>query len=171
MSNWFGGGSKLPYSELKSKIRNGEVKSVTIGESEIRATPKPKEGEQGQRGATEWVAGKGDTGEELEKLLDDKGIEYRYEPGGGWFSSILPWVLILGGSLLFWMWIIRRMRPGAGVMSIGKSKAKLVAESSGMIFADVAGVDEAVDELREIVDFLASPDRFRKLGGRIPKGV
>src|SRR5262249_11843138 len=64
-----------------------------------------------------------------------------------------------------------RMRPGAGVMQIGKSKAKLVAEKTGVTFDDVAGVDEAVDELKEIVDFLARPDRFRKLGGRIAKGV
>ena len=81
---------------------------------------------------------------------------------------LLPMLLLAG----FWMLVFRRMKPGAGMMSIGRSQAKVVAEEgTGVTFADVAGVDEAKDELREIVDFLSTPEKFRKLGARIPKGV
>src|SRR5215470_10475486 len=73
---------------------------------------------------------------------------------------------------LVWFLIGRRMRPGAGMVAIRKTRAKLVAEEgTGVTFNDVAGVDEAVEELKEIVEFLAAPERFRQLGGRIPKGV
>src|SRR5262249_57530774 len=83
-------------------------------------------------------------------------------------ARVLPMALLAG----FWLLVLRRMRPGAGIMSFGRSRAKLVAEEgTGVTFADVAGVDEAVDELREIVDFLSTPEKFRRLGGRIPKGV
>src|SRR5262249_62436031 len=74
--------------------------------------------------------------------------------------------------VLVWFLIGRRMRPGAGMMAIGKTRARLVAEEgTGVTFVDVAGVDEAVEELKEIVEFLAAPERFRRLGGRIPQGV
>jgi cell division protease FtsH len=70
------------------------------------------------------------------------------------------------------MLVMRRMKPGAGMMSIGRARARVVAEEgTGVTFADVAGVDEAEDELREIVDFLSHPEKFRRLGARIPKGV
>jgi cell division protease FtsH len=161
-------GSKLPYSDLKEKIRADQVERVVIGQGEVRATPKdPAEKKKG----TTWTSGRGDA-DELEKLLDEKKVAYEYEAGGGLLASLLPWVLLFGGMILFWGWILKRMKPGAGVMSVGKSKAKLVAENkTGVTFKNVAGVDEAVEELAEIVDFLAHPEKFRKLGGRIPKGV
>ncbi len=165
LSQAFQGGSKIPYSELKAKIAAGEIKSVRIGQGEIRAEP----ADPSLRG-TIWVSGRGDT-QGLEKELDEHHVKYTYETGGGLLAVVLPWLIMVGGFLLVWGLILRRMKPGAGVMAIGKSKAKLVAEETGVTFHDVAGVDEAVDELREIVDFLASPDRFRRLGGRIPKGV
>ena len=91
---------------------------------------------------------------------------------GDFFSSLfMVWLLpmlLLGG---FWMLVFRRMKPGAGMMSIGRSRAKVVAEEgTGVTFADVAGVDEAKDELREIVDFLSSPEKFRKLGAQHSQG-
>ncbi|MFH0899655.1 MAG: AAA family ATPase, partial [Pseudomonadota bacterium] len=167
LSRAFQSGMNLPYSELKAKIAGGEVASVTIGESEIRATPKNRH-LQGRQ--TTWVTGRGDT-EELEKLLDKSEVPYTYTTGRGLLGTVLPYLLFVGIMVLFWGWLLSRMRPGAGVMAIGKSRAKLVAEETGVTFADVAGVDEAVEELREIVDFLANPERFRRLGGKIPKGV
>ena len=157
-------GTHLPYDELKAKVRAGEIESVVVGATDVRAVPK------GQKGKAAYVTGRGDT-QELEKLLDDNRVTYSYDAGGSVWMAIVPWVVLFGGMVLFWGWLLRRVKPGAGMMSIGKSKAKLVGEKTGVTFADVAGVEEAVEELREIVDYLASPERFRRLGGRIPKGV
>src|SRR5512140_1660118 len=87
------------------------------------------------------------------------------------------WLVPMGLVLLFWSFMMRRVTGGLGqgpqsVMSFGKTRAKVQAEAdTGVGFKDVAGVDEAVDELREIVEFLKTPEKFRRLGGRIPKGV
>ena len=83
-------------------------------------------------------------------------------------SWVLPMLLFCG----LWSWLLRRLSPRGGLLAIGKSKAKVyVQESTGVTFNDVAGIEEAKAELVEIVDFLRNPDRYRRLGGRIPKGV
>src|SRR5262249_9362686 len=110
---------------------------------------------------------------DLVRDLDAHHVSYTGLPESDWLGSLLfVWLLpllLLGG---FWTLILRRMRPGARMMSIGRARARLVAEEgTGVTFADVAGVDEAVEEVREIVDFLSSPGKFRELGARIPKGV
>ena len=159
-------GDSTGYDQLKDRIRAGEIEKVTIGATDVRATLKEKTDGKAQV----LVTGRGDT-EQLETLLDQHEVSYTYEVGGGLWAAILPWVILFGGMVLFWGWILRRMKPGAGMMAIGKSKAKLVGEKTGITFADVAGVEEAEDELREIVDYLAWPEKFRRLGGKIPKGV
>jgi cell division protease FtsH len=86
--------------------------------------------------------------------------------------SLLSWVLPLGFFFLVWRFAMKKMGPGMGVMSFSKSKAKIFAESdTNVSFADVAGIDEAKEELQEVVEFLSTPEKFQKLGGRIPKGV
>ncbi len=108
----------------------------------------------------------------LVKELDEHKIDYsgRYE--SKLLGSILSWVLPLGIMFLIWRFAMKKMGPGMGVMSFGKSKAKLFAENETMVtFADVAGIDEAKEELQEVVEFLKNPAKFQKLGGRIPKGV
>ena len=159
-------GDHLSYDELKAKVRAGEIANVVVGATDVRATAKTEKG----KGPTVYATGRGDT-QELEKLLDQNQVKYSYDTGGNVWMAFLPWVVIFGGMVLLWGWLLKRVRPGAGMMSIGKSKAKLVGEKTGTTFADVAGVDEAVEELREVVDYLASPERFRRLGGKIPKGV
>jgi cell division protease FtsH len=159
-------GNRITYDELKAKIRADEIEKVTIGTGDVRAAAKNQSSDR----PVAYVTGRGDT-EELERLLDKHAVTYSYDTSSGIWAAILPWVILFGGMILFWGWIFKRMRPGAGMMSIGKSKAKLVGEKTGTTFADVAGVEEAVDELREIVDYLAWPEKFRRLGGKIPKGV
>ena len=110
-------------------------------------------------------------------LWDEQGIPYSFEKETtNWMAwvltSILPWVVLLG----IWLFIMRRMQGGAGgtrgVFSFGKSRAKLQTDSQAKVtFEDVAGADEAKEELQEIIEFLKSPDRFTRLGGRIPKGA
>ena len=162
-------GARISYSDFKQKLAAGQVSEVELSKDRVRATPAdPNLAKKGER----WTAVRVDD-PDLVKELDAKHVKYSGMPDGDWFSSLfMVWLLpmlLLGG---FWLLVLRRMRPGAGVMSIGRARAKLVAEEgTGVTFADVAGVDEAVDELREIVDFLSNPQKFRAVGARIPKGV
>ena len=87
------------------------------------------------------------------------------------FSSLLAWIIPLGIFFLIWRFTLKKMGPGMGAMSFGKSKAKIFAESEIKVsFMDVAGIDEAQEELEEVVEFLSTPEKAQKLGGRIPKG-
>jgi cell division protease FtsH len=157
-----GGVASVDYSELKRRLASGEVTQVEIGKDRIVATDK-----QGGRSSAVRV-----DDPELTKELETRHIPYRGRVDSDWGSLLGMILFFFAPIVLVWFLLARRMRPGAGIMAIGKTRARLVAEEgTGVTFSDVAGVDEAVDELREIVDFLASPERFRRLGGRIPKGV
>ena len=108
----------------------------------------------------------------LIKELDEKNISYRGYYESKFLSGILAWVIPIVIFFLIWRVAMKRMGPGMGVMSFSKSKAKLFAEDETKVtFADVAGIDEAKEELQEVVEFLKNPGKFQKLGGRIPKGV
>jgi cell division protease FtsH len=104
---------------------------------------------------------------------DEAGLKYSFEPEkmnfGEIFISLLPWILMI----LFWVFMIRQMQSGQkGIFSFGKSRAKITSmDRPKNTFADAAGVEEAKAELQEIIEFLKDPEKFRKLGGKIPKGV
>ena len=109
---------------------------------------------------------------ELEKRLNEAGIRFNFD-GGPDFWEKYGFLLIMTGVLLFAvLFILRRMGGAGSPMSFSRSRGRLYAqEDLGVSFTDVAGIDEAVDEVKEIVDFLSSPDKYQRLGGRIPKGV
>src|SRR5690606_12081729 len=89
-----------------------------------------------------------------------------------WLAQAFVWLLPLGLLVLFWVWMLRRMNPTQGVLTVGKSRAKIVGEEgTGITFDDVAGVDEAKLETVEIVEFLQNPEKFASLGAKIAKGV
>jgi cell division protease FtsH len=157
----------MAYSDLKAKIAAGDAAEVQLSRDKLTVIPK-----KAQKAGERWVAYRVED-PDLVKLIEKQGVKYSGASDGDWFTNLLMvWLLPIGVVLFFWMIMFRRMRPGAGIMSIGRSRAKLVAEEgTGITFEDVAGVDEAVDELREVVEFLRSPERFRRVGGRIPKGV
>ena len=175
------GARRVPYSELKEALRTREVESVVLSQSQVRArfaapapTPEPV---RPPGPARVWVAWRVASDADLVPLLETRHIRYEGTSEGGLLSLLAVWVLPLLLVFAFWSWMLRRAASGIGqgppgLMSFGKSRARIYAEkNTGVTFADVAGVDEAADELREIVEFLRTPEKFRRLGGRIPKGV
>ncbi len=110
---------------------------------------------------------------DLVKELEAHKVAYAGKAGEGWLRSlILGWILPFAVLFAIWGFVFKRMNPSGGMMSIGKSKAKIYVEGQTKVtFQDVAGIDEALGEVTEIVDFLKNPEKFQRLGGRIPKGV
>src|SRR5512135_3265831 len=157
----------IPYGQFKQALSEGNVSNLTIGPENITGTLKGKDKKPDQQFTTIRVNDPG-----LVKELDEGKVDYsgRYE--SKFLSGILSWILPIGIMLLIWRYAMKKMGPGMGVMSFAKSKAKMFAESETRVtFVDVAGIDEAKEELQEIVEFLRNPGKFQKLGGRIPKGV
>jgi cell division protease FtsH len=157
----------IPYGQFKQYVAEGSVSKLTIGPENITGILKGKDKKPGQQFTTIRVEDPG-----LVKELDEQKVDYsgRYE--SKFLSSILSWILPIGIMLLIWRYAMKKMGPGMGVMSFSKSKAKMFAENETRVtFVDVAGIDEAKEELQEVVQFLSNPGKFQKLGGRIPKGV
>jgi cell division protease FtsH len=167
MTLWLVRGSQtgvptVDYSEFKRRLAASELREVDIAKDRLYATDR-------NGGHLQTIRVEDPN---LIRELDAKGVPYRGRVESDWGNLVGMLAFLLGPIALAWLLFARRMRPGAGVMAIGKNRARLVAEEgTGVTFADVAGADEAVEELREIVEFLATPERFRRLGGRIPKGV
>ncbi len=112
------------------------------------------------------------TEQRLDQLLADNHVPYRVADEPNPLLAYVPMLLLTGMFVLLFLVMIRRMGGAGSPMAFGRSRAKLYAqEDIDVTFDDAAGIDEAVDELREVVDFLANPQRYQRLGGRIPKGV
>jgi cell division protease FtsH len=157
----------ISYSEFKQAVRDGRVQEVTVAQDRVRGTLKAPP--QGTRPFTAVRI-------EDPKLLEDlerHGVKYRGEVASRWVGEVLGWVIPLIILVALWTFFFRRMGGAeGGVMSFARSKAKIYADDDVKVrFGDVAGVDEAEDELREIVEFLKNPKKYTSIGGRIPKGV
>ncbi len=159
----------IPYSEFQQLADQEKLSDLVVGPTRITGT------------FTEIVEGKARhfstirVEPVLARMLAEKNLTFSGQPEPGFLQQILGWLLPTLGFLILWMFVIRRMGMGqgaGGLMSIGKSKAKVFVEKDIRItFDDVAGVDEAEDELREVVAFLKDPTGYGRLGAHVPKGV
>ena len=157
----------IPYSKFKQSVAEGQVNNLVIGPDKINGKLKAKGDQAEQDFVTIRVEDPN-----LIKELDERKVSYSGLYESKLLANILSWVIPLAIFFIIWRYAMKRMGPGYGVMSFSKSKAKLFAENETKVtFADVAGIDEAKEELQEVVEFLKNPGKFQKLGGRIPKGV
>ena len=173
--NLFGNGQStmnsrtLNYSDFIQKVEENGVKSVIIDGEQLQVQTTD---------GTNWVTIKPQgeqLNENLVEMLIKKGVAVKAErqEQSGFFSILslwLPFLVLIG----IWIFFMNRMQGGGrgGAMGFGKSRAKLLTEKHGRVtFDDVAGIDEAKEELEEIVEFLRNPQKFSRLGGKIPKGA
>ncbi len=173
----------LTYNEFKGLLKAGKIVEVTLTDKIITGRlrqeglegllPKEKLSEIQRFGSGEqrFVVVRVDD-PQLVPELEAAKVKFAGRLENTWVSTLLSWVL---PALIFvgiWMFFMKRMGAASGLVSLGKSKAKVYMEKqTGVTFGDVAGIDEARSELMEIVDFLKTPDRYKRLGGKIPKGV
>jgi cell division protease FtsH len=169
--------TQLPYSEFKVKLAEGRIADVTLG-TPIEGVMKNAESQTPGRETTRFETLPPPDGDpDLLKELGAAQVTYRARtPPSPITTFITSWVLPLVVMMGLWSFVGRslaaRTGGGAGIFGVGRSKATEVRpEEVGVTFKDVGGADEAIAELREIIEFLEAPQRFAKLGGRIPKGV
>ena len=165
--------TETPYSVFIEHIEAGRVVQATIGPERIEYVLEPELGVESQSPRTFYtipVAADPD----LLRMLRAHGVEFAapLPSHTEWFGTLLAWIMPPLTFLWLWAWLSARTQSSAAPLAVGKSKARVYSEgSTGVTFADVAGVDEAKVELLEIVDFLKNADRYARLGARIPKGV
>jgi cell division protease FtsH len=169
---WFLGGGTTPsiaYSEFKQALAGGKVQQVVVTPTEIQGVLTDASGKDQPFHAVRV------DDPDLVKQLAEKGVQYTGKTQGSILGGIVSWILPLAVMFALWNFFMMRMGSGGtGVLSIGQSKAKLVVadpNAKKITFTDVAGIDEAKEELQEVVDFLKTPKRFEALGGRIPRGI
>ncbi len=161
---------EIPYSEFLQKVEQQQVKEavitnkVIIGELKETdpATGKPK------RFITVPLDDL-----DLAKVLEEKGVRFTVRKGDNWLANLLfNWIIPFTLIFAIWVWFSRRMMGGRDFLSLGANKIRIHADTGPRVtFDDVAGVDEAKEELKEVIDFLKDPERITSLGGRMPKGV
>ncbi|WP_086246028.1 ATP-dependent zinc metalloprotease FtsH [Campylobacter devanensis] len=154
----------ISYSELKSLIKSKQINEVVIGQTTIKASG------NGQAYVVKKVA----NDQTLVPLLEENNISYGAYSESNWLSDMLfSWVIPVFIFFAIWMFLASRMQKnmGSGILGMGSSKKLINSEKPKVKFDDVAGVEEAKDEVKEIVDFLKNPERYIRLGAKIPKGV
>jgi cell division protease FtsH len=160
----------IPYSEFQQQLKEGKISEIAISDNLVQGTYK----EPTKDGRKRFVTTRVDP--ELAKELSQYEVRFSGVVESHFLRDVLSWVLPALVFFAVWMFFARRLAEqggmGGGFLSIGKSKAKVYVETdTKTTFADVAGVDEAKEELAEIIGFLKDPGRYSRLGGRVPKGV
>jgi cell division protease FtsH len=160
-------GETLEYSAFKVLLSQDQIVEARLGLYDITGTYRDGDGNHKQFNVVRVED------PELATQLDARKVKYSGEPQNPWLGELLTWLFPVLLIVALWMFFLRRIGGAeGGIMSFARSRAKVYAEDDVKVsFADVAGVDEAAYELREIVDFLKTPGKYSSIGGRIPKGV
>ena len=185
---WPSGANKkeIGLGEIIGMLQKGEISKIEVVNKKVaniylkdNATGVPSDADKALKPTYSYTLG---SLERFEQVVQDSQSEVKdpiyitFAETGSWGMEILSWILPLVLLMLFWVFILRRMTPGGGgqIFNIGKSKAQLFDKDSTQVnvtFKDVAGLEEAKVEIMEIVDFLKNPEKYTKLGGKIPKGA
>jgi cell division protease FtsH len=157
---------EIPYSDLYAKVQQGQVQDATIQGTDLRGHLKGSKDEFHTTVGTSY--------QDMQKAMLDHGVTLLLKDPQN--SMLIPLLINIGPFILIgaiWFFMLRQMQSGGNkALSFGKSRARLLSmQQKKVTFKDVAGVDEAKEELKEIIDYLREPQKFQKLGGRIPKGV
>ncbi|HSB44713.1 MAG TPA: ATP-dependent zinc metalloprotease FtsH [Nitrospira sp.] len=160
---------EFPYSEFKTLVAAGKVAEVSVSSHMLTGKLKPEGESKEQKQFTSIRV----EDPELVRDLEQHGVKFTGVIETTFWRDLLSWLLPVLVFVGIWFFIFRRLgQAQGGFMQVGQSKAKIYMEKDIKItFADVAGVDEAKEELREVIEFLKTPDKFTKLGGKIPKGI
>ena len=160
---------ELPYSEFKTLVGDKKVAEVSVGSHTLTGKLKPEgEAKEGKQFATVRVEDP-----DLVRDLNQHGVKFSGVIESTFWRDLLSWVVPALVFVGIWFFVFRRLgQAQGGFMQVGQSKAKIYMEKDIKVtFADVAGVDEAKEELQEVIEFLKTPEKFTKLGGKIPKGI
>jgi cell division protease FtsH len=160
----------LPYSRFQKLLQERRIKEIVISQNEINGEFRAPYPDKKRYFTTVTV------NPELAAMLEKYDVQFSQKTQSNVLTTILSWVVPAFAFFAIWMWLSRKLAAsgglGGGLMAIGKSKAKVYVQTdTRTTFKDVGGVDEAVEELKEVVDFLKNPQGYSRLGGRMPKGV
>ncbi|MBK8275234.1 MAG: ATP-dependent zinc metalloprotease FtsH [Nitrospira sp.] len=160
---------ELPYSEFKKLVADGKIAEVSVANHVLTGKLKP-DGESKEQKSFATVRVEDP---DLVRELNQHGVTFTGVIESTFWRDVLSWVVPVALFVGIWFFILKRFgQAQGGFMQVGQSKAKIYMEKDIKVtFADVAGVDEAKEELREVIEFLKTPEKFTKLGGKIPKGI
>ncbi|MGH7166000.1 MAG: ATP-dependent zinc metalloprotease FtsH [Nitrospiraceae bacterium] len=169
--------TEIPYSEFKAAVAAGRVEEVSVSSAVIHGRMKPEPPPSGETAPTVKEGRVFDTvrveDPDLIRDLEKQHVKVTGVIQSTFLRDLLSWVVPIALFFAVWLFLLRRMGQGqGGFMTVGRSKAKIYMEKEVKVsFADAAGVDEAKAELQEVIEFLKTPEKFTRLGGKIPKGI